>query len=94
MRVPPPESTNTVGRSAGQAPLFPERRAEPPRPPALSGTLRRAQEQQAEHLREREATERHSVLRGLVLLGIAVLLFSLVRAGLGRAFFTGWWRQW
>ncbi len=94
MPVPPSEPAGTVGSHPRQPNLFPEPRAEPPRPPAPSKTVLRAQEEQATHLREREAKERHSVLRGLVLLAIAVLLVSLVRAGMGRAFSTGWWRQW
>ena len=86
MPVPPSESAHNLGTAPRQPSLFPEQRAEPPRPPTPSRTLLRAQEEQAVHL--------HSVLRGLVLLAIAVLVFSLVRAGMGRAFFTGWWRQW
>jgi hypothetical protein len=42
--------------------------------------------------REREKTERRSVTRGLILMAIVVLVGSIVRAGLDRAFVHGWWR--
>jgi len=38
--------------------------------------------------------ERRRQLRGLLLLVVAVLVFSIVRAGVGRVFPVGWWRLW
>jgi hypothetical protein len=38
--------------------------------------------------------ERRSQIRGLTLLALAILLFSILRAGLGRVFTAGWWRLW
>ena len=54
----------------------------------------KAQSEQAAYLRNREELERRSVLRGLVLLALIALAVSLIRAGGGRAFYAGWWRQW
>jgi len=42
----------------------------------------------------REAIERRRQARGLILLAIAVLVFSLVRFSLHRVFAPGWWRLW
>ncbi len=42
----------------------------------------------------RERVERRRQTRGLVLLALAVLVFSLLRFGLHRAFPAGWWRLW
>ena len=44
--------------------------------------------------REAERQERKRQLRGLLILAIAALVFSLLRAGLGRVFTHGWWRLW
>jgi hypothetical protein len=33
-------------------------------------------------------------IRGLMLLALAVSVFSILRAGLGRVFTPGWWRLW
>jgi hypothetical protein len=38
--------------------------------------------------------ERRRQLRGLFLLAIAILVFSLLRAGLHNVFTPGWWRLW
>jgi hypothetical protein len=38
--------------------------------------------------------ERKRQVRGLMLLAFAVLLFSILRAGIGRVFTAGWWRLW
>lgn len=46
------------------------------------------------YLREREAVESRGQVRALLLLAIVVLLFSVARAGMGRVFVPGWWRQW
>lgn len=67
-------------------------RAEPPRIPAPTRTLERAEAERADYLQERERLESRSVVRGLILLAILVLLASMVRAGLGRVFVHGWWR--
>jgi len=38
--------------------------------------------------------ERKRQVRGLMLLAFAVLLFCILRAGIGRVFPAGWWRLW
>jgi hypothetical protein len=38
--------------------------------------------------------ERKRQVRGLMLLAFAVLLFSILRKGLGNVFPAGWWRLW
>lgn len=43
---------------------------------------------------ERLRRERRQQLRGLILLAFVVLLFSILRAGVGRVFPAGWWRVW
>lgn len=49
-------------------------------------------------LRERreqaEANERRRQVRGLLLAALAVLIFSILRAGAGNVFPRGWWRLW
>ncbi|HEX2918979.1 MAG TPA: hypothetical protein VHN81_10680 [Edaphobacter sp.] len=45
-------------------------------------------------LPERLRRERRQQLRGLMLLVLAVLLFSILRAGVGWVFPPGWWRLW
>lgn len=40
------------------------------------------------------ALEHRRILRGMLLIGSIVLLASLAHAGLARAFYPGWWRQW
>ena len=71
-----------------------ERRAEAPRPPAATPAVRKLRLERFAYLREREGRERRSVWRGLLWLVLAVLCFSLVRAGVDRSFYSGWWRQW
>jgi hypothetical protein len=39
-------------------------------------------------------TERRRQIRGLLLLALAVLVFSLLRAGTHNIFTPGWWRLW
>ena len=70
-----------------------EHRAEPPRAPELSRTVRQARDEAARYRHEREAQERRSLLRGLILLAVLVLLVSLLRAG-DRAFPAGWLHRW
>lgn len=43
---------------------------------------------------ERLRQERRRQIRGLLLLAFAVLLFSILRAGVGHVFPAGWWRLW
>ncbi len=69
-------------------------RAQPPRAPALGPAALKAKAESRAYLEQRERLELRSVLRGLVLLAILALLITLFRADLGRAFFSGWWRQW
>ena len=38
--------------------------------------------------------ERRRQVRGLVMLAVAVLIFSVLRAGVHRVFGVGWWRLW
>lgn len=76
--------------------LRPERArpASPARAPQLSVAQRAAREAQANSRRKGEAMERRSVLRGLVALVLLALIFAWLRAGVDRAFYTGWWQQW
>jgi hypothetical protein len=41
-----------------------------------------------------EATERRRQVRGLLLLVLLVIVFSIVRAGVHNVFTRGWWRLW
>jgi hypothetical protein len=41
-----------------------------------------------------ERLERRRQVRGLLVLAIAVLIFSVLRAGVHRVFGVGWWRLW
>ncbi|WP_263367509.1 hypothetical protein [Edaphobacter bradus] len=41
-----------------------------------------------------EQQERRRQLRGLIFLAMAVLVFSLLRAGIHHVFTPGWWRVW
>jgi hypothetical protein len=74
-------------RSSGQ-------RAEPPRPPAFTEREQRGESERLDRLKERAALQQRSLLRGLILLAVVILIVSLARAGLGRLFVPGWWRQW
>src|SRR5579875_3406738 len=74
-------------------PLEPKR-AQTPRPVAPTPALRQAQQRQSVYLQAREALERRSALRGLVLMALLALVVSLIRAGADRAFYAGWWGQW
>ncbi|HEY4010736.1 MAG TPA: hypothetical protein VGM11_11340 [Acidobacteriaceae bacterium] len=70
------------------------RRAQPPRPPAASEREKREEATRMEALRARVRLEQRSLLRGLILLAVVILIASLARAGFGRLFVPGWWRQW
>ena len=63
-----------------------------PRAPELPAALKRAELERHDRRQDRERIERRSMLRGLLLLALVVLLVSLLRAGMGRAFPAGWWR--
>jgi hypothetical protein len=41
-----------------------------------------------------ERAERRRQVRWLLVLAIAVLIFSVLRAGVHRVFGVGWWRLW
>ncbi|MBB5063894.1 hypothetical protein [Granulicella mallensis] len=69
-----------------------EHRAEPPRIPASTRTLERAEQERKAYFREREQLEHRSLVRGLLWLAALVLVVSMARAGLGRVFVPGWWR--
>ena len=69
-------------------------RAEPPRPPALTDREKRRESARHERLNARVRLEQRSLLRGLILLAVLILIASLARAGFGRLFVPGWWRQW
>jgi hypothetical protein len=69
-------------------------RAQPPRPPALTAEQQRREKTRVETLRTRVRLEQRSLLRGLILLAVVIVIVSLVRAGLGRLFVPGWWREW
>jgi hypothetical protein len=71
----------------------PERAA----PPAIPAATQRQQRELAElatYHREREEVERRRQLRGLLALGLVVIVASIVRAGLDRVFPTSWWHLW
>ncbi len=69
-------------------------RAESPRAPVLIGKLLQGERERTNEQRGREVLERHSVLRGLILLAVLLLLVSLVHAGARRGFPAGWWQRW
>ena len=78
-------SAAAPARTAGAA--APARAAHTPTAPAAAHTA--TPRTAAAHTQER----RHQ-LRGLLLLALAVLLFSLLRAGGLSLFHPGWWRLW
>lgn len=69
-------------------------RAGSPVPAPLSKRALRATKEQNAFKQEREILERHSVLRGLILLAVLILLFAVLHGGASRGFPSGWWRQW
>jgi hypothetical protein len=70
------------------------RPAQPPAIPTPTAALLRALADAEAHRRPREALERRSLVRGLLLFAAIVLILSIARAGLDRVFVPGWWRQW
>ncbi len=71
-----------------------EQRARPPEVPAPTPELLRARVEAEALRRKGEALERRGMVRGLLVLAAVVLLLSMERAGWGRVFVAGWWRQW
>jgi hypothetical protein len=69
-------------------------RGRPPRVPEPTEAVRRERAVDDAYRQDREAMERRSLVRGLVLLALVVLVMEFARAGLGRVFVPGWWRQW
>ena len=93
--VSPHTRVHTATRYGQQnTPPAATRQASPPRPPGLSGTVATKEDAYQAELKKRENHERRSMFRGLILLAILVLLFAVVRAGMGRAFPSGWWHRW
>jgi hypothetical protein len=45
-------------------------------------------------LEQSKQHERRRQIRGLLLLALAILIFSLLRADLHNVFTPGWWRLW
>ena len=68
--------------------------AEPPRAPALTAAGLRLRAEREARRRSRAQREHFSMMRGLLWMAFVILLVSIARAGLGRAFVPGWWRQW
>ena len=71
-----------------------ERRAAPVEAPAATPAMQRERAAQREFVKEREQVERRRMVRGLIVLALLVLALSMARAGMGRVFVPGWWRQW
>jgi len=71
-----------------------EHRAEAVRVPEPTQTLELVRARAAVQMSARRLVERRSIARGLLLLAVVVLGLSVARAGLGRVFVPGWWRQW
>ena len=69
-----------------------EQRGEPVRIPPATRAIERDEAARGTNLKLREQIERRSIVRGLLLLGLVVLLASMVRAGFGRVFVGTWWR--
>ena len=76
-------------RNAGHSNVH---RAAPPQLPPSSPTQDRDRLAFKRYRTEREAKERRSVVRGLLVMAVIVLMGSIVHAGLDRAFVHGWWR--
>jgi hypothetical protein len=69
-----------------------EHRAAPPELPPRSPAQERDWLSFKRYRTDRETIERHSVVRGLLVMAVVVLIASIVRAGLDRVFVPGWWR--
>jgi hypothetical protein len=69
-----------------------QHRAQPPRPPAPTPEVERVRAAEDLYKQDRESEQRRSLLRGLLWLLLAVVVFSIARAGLHNVFVHGWWR--
>ena len=70
------------------------RRARKPQPPQPTREIQ-AQLAEARARDQRRTHDEHrSLLRGVLWAMFVVLIVSVVRAGWGRVFVQGWWRQW
>jgi hypothetical protein len=69
-----------------------EHRAAPATSPEPTRGLKRKREEFRLYREGREAVERRSMVRGLILLAVVVMVVSIARAGLDRVFVAGWWR--
>jgi fatty acid desaturase len=69
-----------------------ERRAEPARTPEPTPEVARIRATEQLYKQDREREQRRSLLRGLLWLLLAVMVFSIARAGLQQVFLHGWWR--
>ena len=58
------------------------------------GAMSASPQQGSQEFAHRESIERRRQTRGLVILAVTVLLFSLWRFGFDRVFPPGWWRLW
>ena len=69
-----------------------QHRAHSPNSPAPTPEVERARA--ADHLyqQDRERQQRRSLLRGLLWVLLAVMVFSIARAGMDQVFVRGWWR--
>jgi hypothetical protein len=98
MPISEPRSPRTPESIQGTAELEalrnPTHRAQPPRPPTPTPAQDRAERTRLQALGARLRLEQRSLLRGLILLVLLILFASLARAGFGRLFVPGWWRQW
>ena len=69
-----------------------EPRGEAPRRPEPTRGEVRARAEFETYRAGREAIERRSMVRGLILLAVVAAVGSITRAGLDRVFVHGWWR--
>jgi len=69
-----------------------ERRAQPVRLPPSTPDVERLRAAEKLYKEDREREQRRSLLRGLLWLLLAVMVFSIARAGLHQVFLRGWWR--
>jgi hypothetical protein len=67
-------------------------RAQPVRIPAPTRAHERAGQEYELYLAERRREHMRSLIRGLIVIGMVVLVVSMARAGLGRVFPPNWWR--
>ena len=65
--------------------------AQPPRVPESTPILEKAEAEREEYIRSRERLEQRSILRGLILLALVALIFSIWRAGSDRVLLPHWW---